>query len=116
MKKLNKEIELSRKLHNIVPNAPGFIDRVPIQMKLDMQWPLRGGGHAYMSPSGTIHGIGGITNGIVSTALMCNKCVVCDRVVATKSKLNGIKRNAKPKMHRVIHVKGQWMYVPRFQM
>ena len=48
-----------------------------------MQWLQRG----FLSPSGTIHAIGGLTNGIIGTKLLINKCTACDKLQASKKKL-----------------------------
>ena len=81
---LQNEIKKSTDFFNVVSNSPELVTKVPIVIKLDMQWLQRG----FFSPSGTIHAIGGLTNGIIGTKLLINKCTICAKYKAFKNKLD----------------------------
>ena len=87
--KLIDEINKSRLFFNVVSQHPDIITQVPLVIKLDMQWLERG----FTSPSGTIHAIGGLTDGIIGTKLIINKCTTCSQKKALEDKLARIKSN-----------------------
>ena len=86
--KLIEEIEKSKLFFNVVPLPPEKKTQVPLVIKLDMQWLERG----FQSPSGTIHSIGGLTDGIVGTKLIINKCTLCSQKKALEEKLDKLKK------------------------
>ena len=52
-----------------------------------MQWLQRG----FNSPSGTIHAIGGLTDGIIGSKLIINKCTLCSKKKTLEEKIEKIK-------------------------
>ena len=68
---------------NLVINKLGEETKIPLILKIDMQWMLRG----HLSPSGTIHAIGALTNGIVGTRLLINNCSTCKKYDVILEKL-----------------------------
>ena len=54
-----------------------------------MQWLERG----FQSPSGTIHSIGGLTDGIVGPKLIINKCTLYSQKIALEDKLDKLQKN-----------------------
>ena len=84
MKRLKKS-----SIFNIVSQHPDIITQIPLVIKLDMQWLERG----FQSPSGTIHAIGGLTDGIIGTKLIINKCTLCSQKKAIEEKLAKLKSN-----------------------
>ena len=94
-KAMNEEIRASELYFHIVQNVPELKTKIPTILKLGMQWLLRGGGHSYMFPSGTIHGIGGLYNGIVCTHLIINKCTICEKYKSLFSKVMEIRKKCR---------------------
>ena len=90
---LTNEIKKSANFFNVVSNSPELVTKVPIVIKLDMQWLQRG----FFSPSGTIHAIGGLTNGIIGTKLLINKCTICAKFKASSDKLEATIRQCESK-------------------
>ena len=80
--KLVEEIKKSQVFFNVVRNDPSITTKIPIVIKLDMQWLQRG----FNSPSGTIHAIGGLTDGIIGSKLIINKCTLCSKKNLWKKK------------------------------
>ena len=70
--KLVEEIKKSQVFFNVVRNDPSITTKIPIVIKLDMQWLQRG----FQSPSGMIHAIGGLIDGIIGSKLIINKCML----------------------------------------
>ena len=97
-KKLLEEVKMSTPFFNIVLNNPIKLTKIPIVIKLDMQWLQRG----FLSPSGTIHAIGGLTNGIIGTKLLINKCTACDKLQASKKKLEPIINQCESKQNACV--------------
>ena len=61
---------------------------IPLILKIDMQWLLRG----HLSPSGTIHAIGAVTNRIIGTQLLINTYIVCKKYESVFNKLEDARK------------------------
>ena len=79
-RKIAVEWDLSRKHFNIIPGQDQDNDKIPLVIKQDMQWLQRG----FYSPGGSMHTFGGLSNGIITTNLLINKCTVCNKYNAEK--------------------------------
>ena len=82
-RQLKKERALSFAHFNLVPGVNSEMDKIPIIIKQDMQWLQRG----FHSPTGTMHTIRGLSNKIISTNLLINKCTICSNYKAKKNQL-----------------------------
>ena len=92
-RKLQEERKLCLKYFNIVPSENSDADKIPIVIKQDMQWPQRG----FNSPAGTIHTFGGLSNGIIQTNLLINKCTWCNKYKAETETIESLRHKCESK-------------------